>query len=153
MYINNGVIFLKNYISGFILSFILYIILATVNQQVYNNTMSLDLLMPLLVIQIFFYKYLITMKKRLPYVILVFIFLLSVFFSIPELTQNQSKEKVIHNFEMVIEIDGTVPIIDDNIWNPFNSNRAYFFKGYSTKLEKDISVMINANTGKVIVMD
>lgn len=54
---------------------------------------------------------------------------------------------------MKIEKEGTVPLSDDNIWNPFNSTRAYFFKGFSSKLEKEVSVMVIADTGKVIVMD
>ena len=113
--------------------------------------MSLSVLITLLVLQVIFYKYRITEKKCLPYFIFVFIFIVSVFFSLPELTHNQAKEKVINNYEMKIVETDTVSIQDNNSWNPFASDRAYFFKGYNSKLE-EISIMVSANTGKVIVI-
>lgn len=93
---------MKNYLPGFIISLILFIILAIVNQQIYSNVMSLDLLIPLLVLQVTFYKFFIVDKKRLSYFILICIFFISVLFSLPELTHNQAKEKVINKYEMNI---------------------------------------------------
>ncbi|MCK1996066.1 hypothetical protein MPH47_02280 [Psychrobacillus psychrodurans] len=144
---------MKNYLPGFIISLILFIILAIVNQQVYSNVMSLDLLIPLLVLQVTFYKFFIVDKKRLPYFILICIFLITVLFSLPELTHNQAKEKVINKYEMNILKTDTIPIENDNIWNPFNPNRAYFFKGYSSNSNKEVSVMVIPNNGMIVVIN
>lgn len=144
---------MKNYLPGFIISLILFIILAIVNQQVYSNVMSLDLLIPLLVLQVTFYKFFIVDKKRLSYFILICIFFISVLFSLPELTHNQAKEKVINKYEMnIIKID-TVQVEYHNIWNPLNPNRAYFFKGYSSSSDKEVSLMVLPNNGMVVVIN
>jgi len=90
--------------------------------------MSLYLLIPLLVLQVTFYKFFIVDKKRLPYFIFICIFLITVLFSLPELTLNQAKEKVINKYEMNILKTDTIPIEFDNIWNPFNPNRLTFLK-------------------------
>lgn len=144
---------MKNYLPGFIISLILFIILAIVNQQIYSNVMSLDLLIPLLVLQVTFYKFFIVDKKRLSYFILICIFFISVLFSLPELTHNQAKEKVINKYEMnIIKID-TVQVEYDNIWNPLIPNRAYFFKGYSSSSDKEVSLMVLPNNGMVVVIN
>lgn len=115
--------------------------------------MSLDLLIPLLVLQVTFYKFFIVDKKRLSYFILICIFFISVLFSLPELTHNQAKEKVINKYEMnIIKID-TVQVEYDNIWNPLNPNRAYFFKGYSSSSDKVVSLMVLPNNGMVVVIN
>lgn len=141
---------MKNYKPGVIISLIIFIILALVDSQVYSNVMSLSVLIHLLVLHVVFYKYLVTDKKRLPYLIFIFIFIASLFFSLPKLTHNQAKEKVLDNHKINIVETSTIPLEDN--WNPFASDRAYFFKGYNSKSEK-ISIMVSPNIGKVIVMD
>ena len=141
---------MKNYMPGFIISLIFFIILAIVDSQVYSNVMSLNVLVHLLVLHVIFYKHLVTDKKRLPYLIFIFIFIISVFFSLPKLTHTQAKEKVLDNHKINIVETSTIPLEDN--WNPFASRRAYLFNGYNSKSE-EISIMVSPNTGKVIVID
>lgn len=141
---------MKNYMPGLIISLFIFIILALVDWQVYSNVMSLGVLILLLVLQVVFYKHLITDKKRLPYFIFIFIFIISVCFSLPKLTHTQAKEKVLNNHKINIVESSTIPIEDN--WNPFSSDRAYFFKGHNSKSE-EISIMVSPNTGEVIVID
>lgn len=144
---------MKNYIPGFIISLIVFIILVLVNWQVYSNVMSFGVLIPLLVANVIFCKYLIIKNKRLQYLIFVIVFVVAVFLSLPELTHNQAKEKVMNNYEMNSVKTGIVPIEGNNSWNPFISDRTYFFKGYDSQLEEEISILVNANTGEVIIID
>lgn len=139
---------MKNYMPGSIISLIFFIILALVDSQVYSNVMSLNVLIHLLVLHVIFYKHLVTDKKRLPYLIFIFIFIISVFFSLPKLTHTQAKEKVLDNHKINIVETSTILLVDD--WNPFASDGAYFFKGYNSKSE-EISIIVIPNTGEVIV--
>lgn len=141
---------MKNYMSGSLISLITFIILALIDWQVYNHVMSFGVLMPLLVVQVAFYNHLIIHKKRITYFIFVFIFIVSTFFSLPELTHHQAKEKVQKKYEVNIVETGNV--LTQDSWNPFASNRAYFFKGENSKLE-EISIIVSANTGKTFVID
>ena len=135
---------------GSIISLIFFIILALVNSQVYSNVMSLNVLFHLLVFHVIFYKLLITDKKRLPYLIFIFIFIISVFYSLPKLTLTQAKEKVQDNHKINIVETSTIPLVDD--WNPFDSHSAYFFNGYNSKSE-EVSIIVIPNIGEVIVKD
>ena len=139
---------MKNYMPGFIISLIFFIILAIVDSHVYSNVMSLNVLVHLLVLHVIFYKHLVTDKKRLPYLIFIFIFIISVFFSLPKLTHAQAKEKGLDNHKINIVETSTILLVDD--WNPFASDGAYFFKGYNSKSE-EISIIVIPNTGEVIV--
>lgn len=141
---------MKNYILGFALSLVFLVILIVVNRQVYSNVMSSSVLFHLLVLHVIFCKNLITDKKRLQYVIFVVVFILSVYFSLPNLTYNQATEKVMDTYEMDIVETYTVPVQQE--WNPFDPNRAYVFKGVNSKSE-EVSIMVSASTGKVFVMD
>lgn len=146
-----GEILLKNYIPGFIISLICFIILTIVNSQIYSNVMSLRLLVLLLVLQILFFKFLLTEKKRLTYLTFIVVFAIILFFSLPELTQKQATKKVIAMHDInIIEIT-TVPTQAIFEWNPFVAERAYFFKG--NKTDKEISLMVNPDNGEVFIVE
>ncbi|QUW20432.1 hypothetical protein JSQ81_11220 [Sporosarcina sp. Marseille-Q4063] len=150
---------MKDYMPGLIISLIIYIILELVNWQVYNNVMPFGVLISFLVSYVIVSKHNIDTRKTvsakrriLGYITYVFIFLLCVYFSLPELTFNQAKEKVLNNHDITIEETYNVPLLPDNEWNPFETNWAYFFEGVNSMSEK-ISIMVIPDTGKVFVMD
>lgn len=118
--------------------------------KIYNQVMSFGVLIPLLVLQVIFWKHLISDQKRLPYFIFVLMFIVSVYFSLPQLTFQQAKELVVTNYDIdIVEID-TVPIEDQ--WNPYRTNSAYFFKGTTAKLE-EMTIIVSPNTGNLVVVD
>ena len=73
-----------------------------------------------------------------------------VFFSLPGLTYNQAREKILNKHDIDIVETYTVPVED--VWNPFTPNRAYFFEGYNLRLE-EISIIVDPENGEVFVVD
>lgn len=112
--------------------------------------MSFRVLIPLLTVQVIFFKYLLTQKKRIAYLIFVGIFVAALYFSLPDVTQKQATEKVIalHNIDIT---EATTVTTDARFgWNPFIANGAYFFRG--TKADERISLMVNGH-GDVFVVE
>ncbi|MCH4828138.1 MAG: hypothetical protein N2A99_05535 [Carnobacterium alterfunditum] len=139
---------MKDYIPGFILSLVLFVILTVVDSQVYGNVMPLSLLYLLTILHVLMFKILIVEKKRLSYFLFIIFFAIVLFFSIPELTQKEAVEKVVAMHDLDITETTTVPTT--NI-NPFRPSKAYLFKGY--KVDEEISVMVSATNGKVFIVE
>ncbi len=137
---------MKNYMIGLIISAVCFIVLTFINLYIYNNVMSLSMVIPLLLFHIVLFKYLIPIRRLVPYFLFVCIFVVFVLFTIPKLTMEQAKEKVAKEFQIVITEESTVPI-DKNGWNPFLTDRAYFLRGTDAKGE-EISIMVSPNTEK-----
>lgn len=110
--------------------------------------MPLGLLYLLIVLHILMFKVLIVEKKWLSYSLFMLFFAVVLFFSLPELTQQQATEKVIATHDLDITEITTVPT--DNI-NPFRPSKAYLFKGY--KADEEISVMVTTNSDVFILED
>jgi len=110
--------------------------------------MSLSLLYLLIILHILMFKVLSVEKKWLPYSLFMLFFAVVLFFSVPELTQQQATEKVIATHDLDVTETTTVPT--DNI-NPFRPSKAYFFKGY--KADEEISVIVTATNGDVFVVE
>lgn len=144
---------LKDYMPRFIIAAIILVILELVNSQVYNNVMSFTVIIPFLVSFVIIYNHTISAKKQiLRYIIFILLFLVCVYFSLPGLTFNQAKEKVLNNHDITIGETYIVPLYVDDEWDPFITRFAYFFEGRNSKSEK-ISIMVIPDTGKVFVMD
>lgn len=142
---------MKKYTPGLIISLIFLILLVLVDWKVYSSVMPLTLPIVLLSLHVIVYKHLIPNKKRLRYFMFSSLLILSVYLSLPKVTHTQAKEKVLNNHSINIVEMSTVPI--HRSWNPFVSTRAYFFKGYDSKSEEEISLMVSPNTGKILVLD
>lgn len=141
-----GEVLVKNYMIGLVISAVCFIALTFINLCIYNNVMSLSVIIPLLLFHIVLFKYLIPIRRLVPYFLFVCIFVIFVLFTIPKLTMEQAKEKVAKEFQLVITEESTVPIAK-NGWSPFLTDRAYFLRGNDAKGE-EMSIMVSPNSGK-----
>jgi hypothetical protein len=149
---------LKDYVPGLIIALIIYIILELVNRQIYNNVMSLSIVFSILVSYVIISKHNkrskdnISIKRKISgHIAFCLILIVCVYFSLPGLTFNQAKEKVLNNHDITIGETYIVPLYVDDEWDPFITRLAYF-EGRNSKAEK-ISIMVIPDTGKVFVMD
>lgn len=144
---------MKNYLPGTIISLVLLAILFIVDREIYNNVMAVNVIITLLVLQVVLSKYWITEKKRSPYIFFVPIFIISVYFSLPEYTYNQAKAKVEHDYGLKdVEVE-LVPFDSSGNWNPFVSQWGYLFKGRDTDSEEVVSVLVVPSNGRMFVGD
>jgi hypothetical protein len=150
---------LKDYVPGLIMALIIYIILELVNWHIYNNVMSLSVVFSILVSYVIISKHNkrskdnISIKRKISgNIAFGLILIVCVYFSLPGLTFNQAKEKVLNKHDITIGETYIVPLYVDDEWDPFITRLAYFFEGRNSKAEK-ISIMVIPDTGKVFVMD
>jgi hypothetical protein len=150
---------LKDYVPGLIIALIIYIILELVNRQIYNNVMSLSIVFSILVSYVIISKHNkrskdnISIKRKISgHIAFCLILIVCVYFSLPGLTFNQAKEKVLNNHDITIGETYIVPLYVDDEWDPFITRLAYFFEGRNSRGNK-ISIMVIPDTGKVFVMD
>ncbi|MDQ0230201.1 hypothetical protein [Metabacillus malikii] len=142
---------MKKYILGTIISTIYLIILLLFNERVFNNVMSLNVLITLLIFHIIIVKYCKSIRSFKPYIIFILIFLLCTWFSLPKLTAHQAKNIVIDTYQIDITLDETVPVKSDT-WNPFLADRAYYYRGINTKGET-IAILVSPNTGETFKLN
>lgn len=141
---------MKKYIPGFTISLVFLVLLSLIDSQIHKNVMPLSFLITLLVLHVIFFEQLITYKKRLPYLIFAVVFIVSVYFSLPNITYNQAKEKVLLVYELAIVETYTVPLLKE--WNPFDPDQAYVFKVVNSSSE-EFSIMVSPSTGKLFVIE
>ena len=140
---------MKNYMPGNIISLALLAILFIVDGQIYHNVMSVNVIITLLVMQVVLSKYCITEKKRTPYIIFVPIFIISVYFSLPEYTYDQAKAKVEDDYGLMNVNVELVPFDSSPTWNPFASKWGYLFKGRKADSEEVVSVLVVPHNGRM----
>lgn len=140
---------MKNYLPGIIISLVLLTILFIVDAQIYNNVMSLNVIVTLLVMHVVLSKYWITEKKRYPYIFFVPIFIIGVYFSLPEYTYNQAKAKVENDYGLMEVNMELVPFDPSGTWNPFASRWGYLFEGWKMDSEDVVSVLVVPHNGRM----
>lgn len=138
---------MRNFL-GTILSLVIFIVLIIFNWKVYNNVMSLSVIIPLLVAHVFAFRSLVTNQRIITYLLFIFVFLICLVFSIPEISYKQAKEEVEKKYQFSINTEGKTPILV-NQWNPFLSDTGYLFIGENSEKIK-MTLLVNPNTGKII---
>lgn len=144
---------MKDYIPGAIISLILLIIFLVFDSQLYKNVMPTSVITSLLVTQVFFYKFCVTEKKVYPYVILIPLLILAVYFSLPEYTYDQAKAKVEKDYSLVDVSVEIVPFDNSDSWNPFVSSWGYLFSGNEMNSDKTVSILVVPDNGRMIEVD
>lgn len=144
---------MKNYIPGTIVSLILLIIFQLINSNIYHNVMPMNVIITLLVMQVVFSKYWITEKKRYPYFFFIPLFVIGVYFSLPEFTFYQAKAKVENEYRLTAVNAENVPLDNSDSWNPFVSNWGFMFEGREIDSQEIISVLVIPHNGKVFITE
>ncbi len=114
-----------------------------VNSRIYGNTMPLSFLTTLLVLHVFFFKALLTEKKIFTYSIFIIVFGGSLYFALPELTQDEAEEKVILTYGIDVTEIEAVPVENKESWSLFAAKRAYFFRGQDPDTGEHLSLLVN----------
>lgn len=142
---------MKNYIPGAIISLVLLVIFFIIDSQIYMNVMPSQFIITLLVMHVVVFKYLIPPKKYGSYLLYVLIFVIAVYFSVPEYTYNQAKAKVENDYSIVDVSIERVPFDTSRSWNPFESSWGYLFSGRDKDRDRDkaVSVLVVPHNGKM----
>lgn len=143
---------MKKYLTGAIISIVLFIVLLIVDAQIYHNTMPLSAPISFLALHVLAFKHLIPEKRYTAYLFILLMIGAAVFFSLPEYTHQQAKEKVLASYDMegVIEL-GNLPLEDS--WNPFASRWAYAFEGVDPSEQTKIWLLFIPHSGKVFEIE
>lgn len=144
---------MRGYIPGAIISLILIIVFFTVDSEIYNKVMPLQLIITLLVLHAMVFKYLIPEKKYGSYLLYILIFIICVYFSLPEYTYKQAKTKVENDYGLVDVSFEHAPFDPYGSWNPFESTWGYMFSGRDTNSDEAVSVLFVPHNGKMFKMD
>ncbi|HSI67315.1 MAG TPA: hypothetical protein VK947_07860 [Planococcus sp. (in: firmicutes)] len=142
---------MKEFIPGIILSLIGLVLLLLVDSQIYGGVMNLNMMILCLALHVFLLRLFLVDRRWVMYSIFITVFPILLFFSIPDLTQQQAMDKAVALHQ--IEIKETSKVLTNGIddWNPFNSYNAYHFKG--TAGEEEMSVIVIPDSGRVFVID
>lgn len=115
--------------------------------------MPMNVIITLLVMQVVFSKYWITEKKRYPYIFFIPLFVIGVYFSLPEFTFNQAKAKVESEYGLTAVHAENVPLDNLDSWNPFISNWGFIFDGRETDSQEIISVLVIPHNGNIFIIE
>ena len=115
--------------------------------------MPTSIITSLLVIQVFCYKVYVAEKTVYPYVILIPLLILAVYFSLPEYTYDQAKAKVENEYSLADVSVEKVPLDTSDSWNPFVSSWGYLFSGNEVNSDKAVSILVVPDNGRMIEMD
>lgn len=137
---------MKGYGVGAILSTGLAVLLCVINAQFYANVMKLTLPIVFLMLHVLAYRHYLLEKRYGTYTCFVLTFAITVFFSLPALTQQQAELKAANQYGLDHVEASTVPVTDS--WNPFDPHAAYFFKGNSPT-EGELYLFVSSKTGNV----
>lgn len=141
----------KKYLNGAIISIVLLVVLLIIDAQIYNKTMPLSAPITFIVLHVTIYRYLIPEKKFAAYFFFVLVMGAAVFFSLPEFTHQQAKEKVVASYDMELIELGNLPLVDS--WNPFASRWAYAFEVVDPSSQTRIRLLFIPHSGKVFEID
>lgn len=130
----------------FVVSFIVIII---VNKTIYNGVWPSSLPIVLLVTTAFYFRTDEKEKRRIPYWLVILLFLAVLYLSLPKFTYNQAQEIVMKNYGSAPEKTLNIPVLDPG-FKPFALTAFYSFKVRNS--EEEIRVMVNPNTGEVVVL-
>lgn len=139
---------MRNFKLGTILSLVIFIVLTITNWKIYNNVMSLSVMIPLLVAHVFAFRSLVTNQRIITYLLFIVGFIICLVFSLPEISYKQAKEEVEKKYQLSINTEGIAPILV-NQWNPFLSDTGYLFIGENAEKLK-MTILVDPNTGKLI---
>ncbi|SDI06678.1 hypothetical protein SAMN04487975_111110 [Planococcus glaciei] len=138
---------MKDYLPGAFISLLLFFVLMYVDQTVYRNVMPLNAIIMLLALHVIFFKYLLTEKRILPYILLLILLVPAVYFSLPALTYDEAEQKVLSSYNLA-EVDSMLVPLDKNSWNPFTARSAHLFTGKSGS--EEITLLVNTMTGEIL---
>lgn len=138
---------MKKYIPGFIISALVFMVIAIVNSQIYDNLMPDSAITMLLTLHVFFFPNLKENRRYKTYAGFVLLVAVVVYICLPNYTQQQALERATAEFEMEVKEMANVPVIGGHEWNPLEPDRAYLFRG--NQGGQAISVMVGANDGNV----
>lgn len=138
----------KTYL-GWGISLVVFLVIMVVDQTVYIGVWPSTLPVILLVTHALYFRGDVRGKRRLPYWMFVLLFLMILYFSIPQLTYNQAKEMVMDKYRITDENEQTIPVMDTG-FHPFAYTHFYSFKVKSGDEEQ--RVMVNPDTGEIIVL-
>jgi hypothetical protein len=138
----------KSYL-GWGISLVAFLVIMVVDQTVYLGVWPATLPVILLVTYALYFRADMKGKRRVPYWMFMLLFLMILYFSIPQLTYNQAKQMVIDTYEIIDEKEKIIPVIDSG-FHPFTYTHFYSFKVRTMEAEQRI--MVNPDSGEIIIL-
>lgn len=134
---------------GWGISLVLFLVIMIVDQTVYKSVWPSTLPVVLLVTHAHYFRTEVKGKRRIPYWIFALLFVTILYLSLPKYTYNQAKEIVMEKYEIINEKVKIIPVTGSG-YHPLALTHFYSFKVRSMEAEQ--RVMVNPDTGEVIVL-